>query len=1043
MNNHRFARRLPALLLSLALLTGLCAPGALAVKAEGSVIHIASREDWETLAANCRLDSWSQDKVVVLDQDLELTGCPSIPTFGGTFDGRNHVITDFSLSDEGDHQGLFRYVQEGGHVRDLSLRGSIKPSGVSSTVGGIAGVNEGTVEGCTFQGDVSGATNVGGIVGVNSATGQLVRCVNRSGLIAGEHNTGGVAGANYGTLIACRSAAQINNRESTVAPRPESVDWGDLNNTQNMPACTDTGGVVGYSNGVLKDCTNLGPVGYPHTGYNVGGVAGRQAGYMTGCTNSGLVQGRKDVGGIVGQMEPYTLLRYEEDTLQKLSRELDNLSSLMGSTLDSTDATRRLLSGHISDLTGYVQDAKEQAGSLLDDVEDLGGGAVDTVNELSRRADRVLEQLKPVASDMESASSRFNRALDQLDDVLAAAGDVDPSLASAETHLRKALDDMDRAFRILLTGVPVPLTDFSPELEHALSTVFSILNYLPQSVDQAGQALDELSSAVTHLGQAQATVSDCIREMRGALDELSSGSSHITSVLGSLRDIVDEQADLPQLELPKLDPSFHEKEDMFRDTLTSVNDKLEAINQATNQGGDELSGWLNRINDQFSAVADVLRSARENVGTTDVVEDASDENLSSATHGKVHTCSNTGTVAGDVNIGGVAGAMAIEYDFDPEDDITDQGKRSAKFQFITRVILQDCINRGPVTARKDQVGGLVGRMDLGVAVGCQSYGPVKSTDGEYVGGICGYSSAIIRDCWAKCALSGTKRVGGIAGFASDVRSCRSLVLIDGASSYIGAIVGEPDHGSTLTKNTFVSETLGGSDGISYQGKAFPLSYEEFIAQPGTPKDFQSLTLTFVAEDKVISRLSVPYGSQVQPEQIPEVPARAGFHGRWSDFDKDHLLFDAQVEASYVPLQTAIASDDGTVLAEGVFSPDDKLTVSDGTVAVEKGTALHIQCDTDFTAIRVALPEHANGGKLLLLQEDGSWKELNTTREGSFLRAELEGQDVQICLVAHPVSSALTLCLILLSGGAVVIGILLWKKHRRTKHRSEAEPAQLS
>ena len=67
----------------------------------------------------------------------------------------------------------------------------------------------------------------------------------------------------------------------------------------------DTGGIAGYSDGVIIGCSNYGRVGYEHTGYNIGGIAGRQSGVVTSCTNIGTVYGRKDVGGIVGQMEPY------------------------------------------------------------------------------------------------------------------------------------------------------------------------------------------------------------------------------------------------------------------------------------------------------------------------------------------------------------------------------------------------------------------------------------------------------------------------------------------------------------------------------------------------------------------------------------------------------------------------------------------------------------------------------------------------------------------------------------------------------------------
>lgn len=59
-----------------------------------------------------------------------------------------------------------------------------------------------------------------------------------------------------------------------------------------------SGGITGFSTGVLQSCKNTGPVGYEHVGYNVGGIAGRQSGYLNGCTNQGVILGRKDVGGL-------------------------------------------------------------------------------------------------------------------------------------------------------------------------------------------------------------------------------------------------------------------------------------------------------------------------------------------------------------------------------------------------------------------------------------------------------------------------------------------------------------------------------------------------------------------------------------------------------------------------------------------------------------------------------------------------------------------------------------------------------------------------
>ena len=70
-------------------------------------------------------------------------------------------------------------------------------------------------------------------------------------------------------------------------------------------------------------------------------------------------------------------------------------------------------------------------------------------------------------------------------------------------------------------------------------------------------------------------------------------------------------------------------------------------------------------------------------------------------------------------------------------------------------------------------GGVVGLMDLGRVSGCQGYGPVSSSDGDYVGGIAGASYGFIRDSWARCQLSGKDYVGGVAGYGSTIENSRS------------------------------------------------------------------------------------------------------------------------------------------------------------------------------------------------------------------------------------------------------------------------------
>ena len=86
--------------------------------------------------------------------------------------------------------------------------------------------------------------------------------------------------------------------------------------------------MVGFSDGVVQGCDNYGEVGYPHVGYNIGGVAGRQSGYLLGCDNNAAVHGRKDIGGIVGQAEPYLWLNTSADRLDEVRDNLDILHDM-------------------------------------------------------------------------------------------------------------------------------------------------------------------------------------------------------------------------------------------------------------------------------------------------------------------------------------------------------------------------------------------------------------------------------------------------------------------------------------------------------------------------------------------------------------------------------------------------------------------------------------------------------------------------------------------------------------------------------------------
>lgn len=153
----------------------------------------------------------------------------------------------------------------------------------------------------------------------------------------------------------------------------------------------------------------------------------------------------------------------------------------------------------------------------------------------------------------------------------------------------------------------------------------------------------------------------------------------------------------------------------------------------------------------------------ENYDLEDSISDTSEENIDQVTSGRLLSCSNTAAISGDLNVGGVAGSMAVEYELDPEDDLISNSAPIYRRAYELKAILQRCTNTGAVVGRRDHVGSVCGRMDLGLILECEAYGSAESENGDYVGGVAGYAVGTIRESFAKCALSGKRYVGGIVG----------------------------------------------------------------------------------------------------------------------------------------------------------------------------------------------------------------------------------------------------------------------------------------
>lgn len=404
-------------------------------------IHIATAEDFVELAKKCKLDTYSTNKRVYLDEDIELTGAElrSIPTFGGQFFGQGHTISGYTMTDARSYTGLFAYVQEHGVIDNLNVRGSVKTEGGQYITGGIAGENRGEIRNCTFQGGISGEKYVGAICGYNELTGIIINCRSK-GMITGSYYTGGIAGENVGNISSCINEAKINTTNIDKTTSIQDFSLSDYTSgilgkitgqTESKEAkkpvveagSIDTGGIAGVSIGVIQFCDNKGEIGYEHVGYNIGGIVGRQSGYVHGCNNYGIVYGRKDVGGIVGQAEPYVVVNLTEDTITKLSDGINNLHDIIENTLSHAGDSTDTISDRLEIVKEFTDKALKETTFLSNETIDFTNGVIDAGNDLSSRVQYILDE-----------SSEKNGPIDHTEDAMG-------ELRDAAHDFEKAMND--------------------------------------------------------------------------------------------------------------------------------------------------------------------------------------------------------------------------------------------------------------------------------------------------------------------------------------------------------------------------------------------------------------------------------------------------------------------------------------------------------------------------------------------------------------------------------------------------------------------------
>ena len=953
---------------------------------ENTVIKINGAPDLLKLAENARLDSYTKDKTFVLTNDIDLSAYPTftaIPGFSGLFDGGGHRISGLKYGSDGYVSGLFRYVRQGAVIRDLTVQGSITAVDEEKITGGICGINEGIISDCTFEGSVNGKTITGGIAAVNEVPGTIMACSNKAA-VSGYYYTGGVTGKNYGVVAYSRNHGAINNTtewvEGSDAMDPgsdivSSILSGGLKKDNDESIRTnngvDTGGIAGYSLGAIYQCDNKASVGYEHTGYNVGGIVGRQAGFVSFCNNQGTVYGRKDVGGIVGQMEPHLTL----SELESLPEAVDRLHDLVDTSIDDMDSSVGVISDDVKLLSAYADNAVSSGDAVMTSGRNYLNQVSDAANSLKARVDYLSDKMPKMFEYLDSTN-------DHLEDT--------------EDDMKKLIDDADVYKRVTASANKVKNIKKGEEmLSH-------------DSIGDKAEGVDRiLSEVLPDVRTSLSTISGNAEKVDKSFDKV---TDDIDDGVHYTKDVIEHLNGMSKPGAPYLGTDFDYSRELLRANLDGMADTLSVLADHTDSSSEKVTADMSDVNDQINVVFHILSDELDRIGnitrgeSDELITDVSEEDIESIEQGRVDHSRNTGIVEGDINIGGIAGSMSIDTD-DPEENAAGSMDGGFSAKYLLRNIILDCDNDSYIKSKKDGVGGIVGYMEQGIVNGCESYGSVTSSEGGYVGGIAGQSQSIVKDSYSMSCLSGNSYIGGIAGFGTTITGCSAIPSFETTGDRRGSIAGHIDtdkethiqHLDAVSDNRFVNEKVAGIDNLSTAGHAEPVTYNEMISTENIPDSFKKLRVIFMVDDEVAGSTSLPYGTPLKDISYPEPSVEPDKYVSWPyHFDNEILTSPLIIKGEEKDLQKTLTSTEvypGTempaALVSGNFTSDDALSASvslPDDITIEYELSYTGEHADSVAATRLYTP--FTKYDLYGIASDGSSQKTASDKKGSY--AEIKG-----------------------------------------------------
>lgn len=569
-----------------------------------------------------------------------------------------------------------------------------------------------------------------------------------------------------------------------------------------------------------------------------------------------------------------------------------------------------------------------------------------------------------------------------------------------------------------------------------------------------GQAEPDIESE--YLNDRVDDVQSSIDIINSTLNNMSSSMNNASSDVKSYTEnIIDQYKEL----LDKLQDKLNGNNDNDEKIEDFVDDISKDIENST--VADDIHGVADTVDSEIRTIADSIEriSAQiKNIGNTvtetmdvvtsddDYIEDISSADSAQNSDGVIAKSVNRGAVHGDINAGGIAGTMNVEYDVDPEYDLDITETTNVRLRSTVSDVVIYCINYGEVNSKKDCAGGIVGLQELGLVYGSEGYGTVKSETGNYAGGIAGNSASAITDSYSLCNVESEDYTGGICGKGYTMQNCISIPAILGDGEAKGSLAGIIESDGEVSTNIFVNDIYGGIDDINYSCKADSASYEAVMAMENIPDGFHRVTLVFKADGNVIDTKNIAYNANLGVSELPSIPDKDGYYAQWPEnIVSKPILQNTVVEAEYhvwiesVAGDIASQNDKPLFIAEGKFYDDNKITLSKcdtdnlsgdieysyawkmrGTDVKDKGTkTCHFYIKNTSGSSEVWYRDNADSG----------WVKADAKEHGSYMTAEIPYE--ADFAVIHKQSSNM---IYYICGGAaaciIVLAVIIIKKRKK-------------